>query len=62
MGTPTLGQAWALGGVFASSSLATFQVWLPTPNYNTLAFQSCLLAVIGLCLYRENPHRAWWVG
>lgn len=52
---PTLGQAWALGGVFASSSLAIFQVWLPTPNYNTLAFQSCLLAVIGLCLIPRKP-------
>lgn len=51
----TLVQRWALGGVFASSSLAIFQVWLPTPNYNTLAFQACLLAVIGLCRIPRKP-------
>lgn len=51
----TPGQRWALGGIFASSSLVIFQVWLPTPNYNTLAFQSCLLAFLGLCLVPRQP-------
>ncbi len=41
-------QTYAVGAVYAGSSLALFQLWLPTPNYNALAFQSCLLVLAGL--------------
>ncbi len=47
-------QAWSIGAVYAGSSLALFQLWLPTPNYNTLAFQSCLLVCAGLLLVRRK--------
>jgi type IV secretory pathway VirB2 component (pilin) len=38
--------------------------WLPTPSYNSLAFQSLLIASIGLCLAEAKPSRvsvAGWV-
>jgi hypothetical protein len=31
----------------ASSSLAFFDLWLPTPNYNSLAFQAVIIVAIG---------------
>jgi hypothetical protein len=36
--------------VVASGSLSFFDIWLPTPNYNSLTFQSLLLAAIGAVL------------
>jgi hypothetical protein len=47
-------QSWTIGAVYAGSSLALFQLWLPAPNYNTLAFQSCLLVLSGLLLVKRN--------
>ena len=34
----------------ATSSLAVFDLWLPTPNYNSLALQSLITATIGALL------------
>lgn len=33
---------------FAGSSLVFFQLWLPSPNYNSLTFQALLVTLIGL--------------
>lgn len=37
----------------AVASLSFFTLWLPTPNYNTLTFQSLLTAATGFVLIRE---------
>jgi hypothetical protein len=39
----------------ASSSLALFEVWLPTPSYNSLALQSLIVTVIGALLAGRKP-------
>jgi hypothetical protein len=47
-----------------SCSLALFDVWLPTPNYNSLALQSLMLAATGVVLAgRElsKPSIAGWI-
>lgn len=52
-----------LAAVLASSSLAFFGQWLPTPSYNSLAFQSLLLASIGAPLagrLRSTSSLAGW--
>jgi hypothetical protein len=41
--------------VVASSILPFLQVWLPTPNYNSLTLQSMLLAATGAVLVRRGP-------
>ncbi|HRJ45867.1 MAG TPA: hypothetical protein PKY38_00765 [Opitutaceae bacterium] len=51
-----------LAFVLASSALAVFRVWLPTPNYNTLAFQGLLLGSAGACLACAATKRAHWIG
>lgn len=33
---------------FAGSSLVFFQLWLPSPSYNSLTFQALLVSIIGL--------------
>ncbi|ARQ57003.1 hypothetical protein Kim5_CH00896 [Rhizobium sp. Kim5] len=38
----------------ASTSLIFFQIWIPTPSYNSLAFQALLIAGIGLLLAEED--------
>lgn len=47
----------ALAFVLATSALAFWQLWLPTPNYNSLAFQALMLAVTGLL----RPTRMGWI-
>ncbi|MET0674674.1 MAG: hypothetical protein ABW175_02640, partial [Bradyrhizobium sp.] len=44
--------------VLASSSLAVLDLWLPAPNYNSLALQSLITATIGALL----AGRAWSFG
>ena len=48
--------------ILASSSLAFFDVWLPTPNYNSLAFQSLIVAAIGMLLAKNNFSKSSIVG
>lgn len=38
----------------ASASLAFFELWLPTPSYNSLAFQSLIVTGIGALLADRN--------
>jgi hypothetical protein len=48
----------------ASSSLAVFDLWLPTPNYNSLALQSLITATIGALLAGQRWSRssiAGWI-
>ncbi|WP_038937122.1 hypothetical protein [Bradyrhizobium japonicum] len=46
----------------AVASLSFFALWLPTPNYNTLTFQSLLIAATGFALVREPRYRlAGWL-
>jgi hypothetical protein len=55
-----LGVAVAL----ASNALAFFDVWAPTPNYNSLAFQSLMLATIGILAAKRELSKssiAGWV-
>ena len=47
--------------VAASSALAFFDLWLPTPNYNSLAFVSLLVTAIGAMLSGRDLSR-WSVG
>ncbi|MDB6097047.1 MAG: hypothetical protein JWM09_1325 [Francisellaceae bacterium] len=42
-----------LAAIYASPCLLFFSVWIPTPSYNSLAFQSLLLAGIAMILL--NP-------
>lgn len=61
--------AWATGGTatkisrlvtsaaFAGSSLVFFQLWLPSPNYNSLTFQAFLVTLIGLVKIDGNRAR-----
>ncbi|OJY20115.1 MAG: hypothetical protein BGP02_08545 [Pandoraea sp. 64-18] len=41
---------WAMGLALAPMSLASFPGWLVTPSYNSLTFQSVMLALTGLLL------------
>jgi hypothetical protein len=52
----------ALG--LATASLFTFDYWLPTPSYNSLAFQALLVASIGLMLPEKTKsikNSAGWI-
>jgi hypothetical protein len=40
----------SLALVIAASSLTFFDLWLPTPNYNSLAFTSLMFAAIGVLI------------
>lgn len=42
----------------ASPSLAFFELWLPTPSYNSLALQSLIIATIGALLAVRNLSRS----
>ncbi len=46
----------------ASAVLAFFDLWLPTPNYNSLALQSLIAATIGALLASRNLSRSSIVG
>jgi hypothetical protein len=55
-----LGVAVAL----ASSSLAFFDAWIPTPNYNSLTLQSLMLATIGVLAAKRELSKssiAGWI-
>ena len=43
--------------IMSTSSLVLFQLWLPTPNYNSLTLQSLLLAATGLIMAEANSSR-----
>lgn len=60
----TLFQSWTIGALYAVSCLALFQLWLPTPNYNALAFQSSALVLAGLLTVnrRAGGGFAGWSG
>ncbi len=50
--------------VLASASLAFFDSWLTTPNYNSLTLQSLMIAMIGALLAARNLSRssvAGWI-
>ncbi|WP_426420539.1 hypothetical protein [Bradyrhizobium genosp. A] len=49
--------AAVLSAGIASLALVAFHLWLLTPNYNTLTFQSLLMVMIGLLL-ADRPGRA----
>ncbi|SIO38378.1 hypothetical protein SAMN05443247_04673 [Bradyrhizobium erythrophlei] len=44
----------ALAFVMAAGSLTFFDLWLPTPGYNSLTFTSLMLAAIGVVLTRRE--------
>jgi len=46
-----------LGFVLATSTFALLYMWLPTPNYRSLALQALLLAGIGILLAETNYSR-----
>ncbi|MFY3553387.1 hypothetical protein [Achromobacter insolitus] len=47
-----------ISAAFAGSSLAFFQLWMPSPGYNSLAFQALLVTLIGLLLADDTRTRA----
>lgn len=47
-----------ISAVFAGSSLIFFQLWLPSPSYNSLTFQAILVAFSGLLLADRRRARA----
>jgi len=51
-------QAAASGVILAPVSLMLFYPWLPTPSYNSLAFQGLLLVGIALSLMEANSRAA----
>lgn len=48
--------------VLASSALSFLYFWLPTPNYNSLALQSLLVATIGATLVHSDTARIKLMG
>lgn len=62
-GAPSIWSASAIGIaiVTAASSLLTLSfinaMWLPTPSYNSLAFQALVVTSIGFCLADQNASR-----
>ncbi len=52
------GTRLAISLAFAGSSLAFFQLWMPSPGYNSLAFQALLVTLIGLLLAAGARTRA----
>jgi len=46
----------------ASASLAFYDLWVPTPNYNSLVLQSLIIAVIGALLAGHNLSRSSLAG
>ncbi len=57
--SPILRYYWTmtLSLAIASTSLIFFQIWIPTPSYNSLAFQALLVAGIGLLLAEVENDR-----
>lgn len=51
-----------ISAVFAGFSLAFFQLWIPAPSYNSLAFQALLVTLIGLLMADGERTRASDVG
>lgn len=51
-----------LSAALASSSLAMLRLWLPTPSYNWLAFQSLMIVAIGVLLSAKCPIRRQSLG
>nr|WHW29475.1 hypothetical protein [uncultured bacterium] len=47
---------------FATTSLLSLVVWLPTPSYNSLALQALLIAATGLVLADSRTSRASLIG
>lgn len=41
---------WLLGAVVAVASLAFLDLWLPTPSYNSLNLQACMLTATGVVM------------
>ncbi|KYG69891.1 hypothetical protein AZI85_15980 [Bdellovibrio bacteriovorus] len=52
----------ALSFAFSITALLIFHLWLPTPNYNTLNFQSLLLACAGVLFIEQKPQVFSWFG
>lgn len=48
--------------VFSTSSLMFLDLWLPTPNYNSLAFQSLMIVTIGIILAEPGSSRLSLIG
>jgi|CXWL01.1.fsa_nt_gi hypothetical protein len=46
-----------LAFVLSTSALALLHLWLPTPNYNSLALQALLLAGVGILLAKADSSR-----
>ena len=43
-----------IAAAIATASLCFFTLWLPTPSYNSLAFQALILSMIGLLLAKRH--------
>jgi hypothetical protein len=48
--------------VTGASTLSFFEVWLPTPSYNSLTLQSLMLAVIGLLIVGRELSKSSFAG
>ncbi len=48
--------------VAATGSLSFFDLWIPTPSYNSLTFQSLMLAAIGALMTRHEMSKASFAG
>jgi hypothetical protein len=51
-----------IAAIVASGSLAFFDMWLPTPSYNSLNFQSLMLAATGVLLAGGEQSKRSFVG
>lgn len=53
---------YIVSGAFSTASLLFLYIWLPTPSYNWLAFQSLLLCATGFLLAEKNNTKSSVIG
>jgi hypothetical protein len=61
-GTLNISTKIVVSAAIAVSSLCFYRNWIPTPNYNFLAFQSLMLAMTGMLLIERNGNAKSIIG